>query len=55
MNLGPPVRLARKELVLGLKEGLNPDVLLDVITSGVASGDLLVSHFLFISWQRHDC
>jgi 3-hydroxyisobutyrate dehydrogenase-like beta-hydroxyacid dehydrogenase len=28
-------------LVLGLKAGLNPDVLLDVITSGAASSDLL--------------
>jgi 3-hydroxyisobutyrate dehydrogenase-like beta-hydroxyacid dehydrogenase len=30
-------------LVLGLKAGLNPDVLLDVITSGAASSDLLLA------------
>ena len=30
-------------LVLGLKAGLNPDVLLDVITSGAASSDLLIA------------
>lgn len=30
-------------LVLGLKAGLNPDVLLEVITSGAASSDLLVA------------
>ena len=30
-------------LVLGLKAGLNPDVLFDVITSGAASSDLLIS------------
>ena len=30
-------------LVLGLNAGLNPDVLLDVITSGAASSDLLVA------------
>ncbi len=30
-------------LVLGLKAGLNPDVLLDVITSGAASSDLLTA------------
>jgi 3-hydroxyisobutyrate dehydrogenase len=30
-------------LVLGLKAGLNPDVLFDVITSGAASSDLLVA------------
>jgi 3-hydroxyisobutyrate dehydrogenase-like beta-hydroxyacid dehydrogenase len=30
-------------LVLGLKAGLNPDVLFDVITSGAASSDLLMS------------
>jgi 3-hydroxyisobutyrate dehydrogenase len=30
-------------LVLGLKAGLNPDVLYDVITSGAASSDLLIS------------
>ena len=29
-------------LVLGLKAGLNPDVLFDVITSGAASSDLLI-------------
>jgi len=30
-------------LVLGLKAGLNPEVLLDVITSGAASSDLLIA------------
>jgi len=30
-------------LVLGLKAGLNPDVLFDVITSGAASSDLLIA------------
>jgi 3-hydroxyisobutyrate dehydrogenase len=30
-------------LVLGMKAGLNPDVLFDVITSGAASSDLLIS------------
>jgi 3-hydroxyisobutyrate dehydrogenase len=30
-------------LVLGMKAGLNPDVLFDVITSGAASSDLLVA------------
>jgi 3-hydroxyisobutyrate dehydrogenase-like beta-hydroxyacid dehydrogenase len=30
-------------LVLGLKSGLNPDVLFDVITSGAASSDLLIA------------
>jgi 3-hydroxyisobutyrate dehydrogenase-like beta-hydroxyacid dehydrogenase len=30
-------------LVLGLKGGLNPDVLFDVITSGAASSDLLIA------------
>jgi len=30
-------------LILGLKAGLNPDVLLDVITSGAASSDLLIA------------
>jgi len=30
-------------LVLGLKAGLNPDVLLDVMTSGAASSDLLIA------------
>ena len=30
-------------LVLGIKAGLNPDVLFDVITSGAASSDLLIS------------
>jgi len=30
-------------LVLGLKAGLNPDVLYDVITSGAASSDLLIA------------
>ena len=30
-------------LVLGLKAGLNPDILFDVITSGAASSDLLIA------------
>jgi 3-hydroxyisobutyrate dehydrogenase len=30
-------------LVLGLKAGLNPDVMFDVITSGAASSDLLIA------------
>jgi len=55
MNLGPMVRLAREKLVLGLKAGLHLDVWLDVITSGVASGDLLISHLLIIPRRSHHC